>query len=162
MYKTLNFYNNKGLLVRTFIFICTLISLNTYAITDSSLKDTDKYQILNIAPIQKSPTFKVMATFYPPIGKKLNDASFIKVWEKEKNEWITVDEIIPNKGLEFSGEYHLEKLITSKNKKSELAIEVEFIHCSHTGGQCAMERYIGKINRTDNSKEKNVILTLRI
>lgn len=116
------------------ICISLFFTSNLFAITDESLKDTDKYNILNINPIKKSSNFNVLATFYPPIGKKLNNASYVKIWEKENKEWRTIEEITPGNQLDFSGEYHLEKLIAPKNKNSELAIEIEFIHCSHSGG----------------------------
>lgn len=141
------------------IFITTF---NIFAIDSYSFKNTDRYTMLKIDPIKNSKNFEVYATFYPPTGKKLNHASYVKVYEKLKNSWEEVDEIIPNESLGVESEYVLKKAMQSSRADTELAIEVEFIHCTAKGGQCAMERYLGKIPRASSTKKKDVKLTLRI
>lgn len=137
-------------------------SIIASAIDDSSFKNKDKYQFLKIPAIADSKDFEVRATFYPPEGKKLNKASYIKIWEKKNKTWSVSDEITPEYNLGLLPEYKLEKRITVDSFKSPLAVEVEFIHCSLSGGQCAMERYLGKIDRKKLSTQKNINLTLRI
>jgi hypothetical protein len=132
------------------------------AIDDTSFKNKDKYQSLNLQPIGLLQEFDVHATFYPPEGKKLNKASYIKIWEKKNREWSETFEINPEFDMGLIPEYKLEKKVKVASMKSDLAIEIEFIHCSQSGGQCAMERYLGKIKRKKKSDQKDIKLTLRI
>jgi hypothetical protein len=138
------------------------LSFSSFALTDEAFKNTDKYQFLKISPIKKSKTFSLHAVFYPPEGKKLNHASYIKIWEKKNKSWNIVDELTPQSDLGLLQEYKLEKEVTTKDDLTTIAVEIEFIHCSLNGGQCAMERFLGKIPREAKSKGTSVNLTLRI
>jgi hypothetical protein len=146
-----------------FFLLCFLLNATVaFAIDDSSFKNKDKYQFLKIPSISSSKEFEVNATFYPPEGKKLNKASYIKIWEKKNKTWSVSEVLNPEYDLGIMPEYKLDKKVSLDSIKAPVAIEVEFIHCSLSGGQCAMERYLGKVERSKSSSRKNINLTLRI
>ena len=64
--------------------------------------------------------------------------------------------------LEFESLYKLKFDDNLQSKKSEIALEAEFIHCNYKGGQCAMEKYLGKVKRSPKSTNKNLSLDLKI
>lgn len=146
------------------VFLLSLIAFQAtaFAIDDSSFKNKDKYQFLKIQPIGKIKEFNIHATFYPPEGKKLNKASYIKVWEKKKKEWVLAEQITPDLDLGLLPEYKLEKKVNVDSTNTPLAVEIEFIHCSLSGGQCAMEKFLGKIERKAAVDQQTINLTLRI
>jgi hypothetical protein len=114
-------------------------------------------------------SFTVTANCFPPKGKKLSSHSIVRLWEKINSKWILADQISPNEDQEtfanlgIFANYVMSKTVNVVMKNSELALEIDFIHCNKTGGgQCTMERYIGKIARTENAKDDQLIFDLRI
>lgn len=145
-----------------FISLTLIYTTSLFALDDFSFSNKDRYDFLKISPIGIVKDLVIQTTFYPPEGKKLNHASYVKIWEKKNKEWNELDEITPDSELGIQGEYHLSKKVHSDLTNAQLAIEIEFIHCNSRGGQCAMERYLGKIPRSNQTKNKNVKLTLRV
>jgi hypothetical protein len=116
-------------------------------IDDQSFNNKERFQFLPEKKIGFSDSFNVMIKFIPPKGKKVNKASFVKIWEKKQGTWLVSESLeIENSKDEFADNILLHNVLL-KAKNSSVAIEVDFIHCSFSGGQCDQERYLGKINR---------------
>jgi hypothetical protein len=140
-----------------------LYSFTIYALEESAFKNKDRYVLMKFSPVKKELSFTVTAHCYPPKGKKLNSASFIKFWEKSNNQWILRDKILPDESFDVMGDYQMSKLVKAHELNSELALEVEFIHCNKVGGgQCSMERYLGKVPRSSKVKSNELDFDLKI
>ncbi|MBP9680824.1 MAG: hypothetical protein KBD76_05430 [Bacteriovorax sp.] len=131
-------------------------------IDDLSFKNNDKYQFLPEMKIGISDSFNIKVQFVPPKGKKVNLATFVKIWEKEKKGWELSETLdLANSKQEFSDNLLLHNVLL-KSKKSEVAIEIDFIHCTYSGGQCDQERYLGKIKRLKGTQTSLLYYHLKI
>jgi hypothetical protein len=138
-------------------------SFFTFAdIDDSSFKNSDRYVFLKDQSIPKTNSFNLEIKFIPPKGKKVNKASFVRVWEKQKNNWEKTDNLeIQEISEEFENNILTHNAIL-KSRLSIVAIEIDFIHCDFKGGQCASEKYLSKILRDKNTKKAKISYTLKI
>lgn len=139
-----------------------LLSTSVFALDDDSFKNKDKYIFLDLIGSNEQSSFVFDITFVPPAGKKLNSGSMIRLWEKTKTGWEISDKGYTDEGMAFLSSYHLKKELKSKSLSSDLALEVDFIHCDHSGGQCKMQKYLGKIRRSPKTKATEQKLKLKI
>ena len=141
-----------------------LLSLSTavFALDDESFTNKDKYVFLDLNGNTDQSSFFFDITFVPPAGKKLNSGSMIRLWEKTKTGWEISDKGYTDEGIAFLSSYHLKKELKSKSMTSDLALEIDFIHCDHSGGQCKMQKYLGKIKRSPKTKAADQKLNLKI
>lgn len=131
-------------------------------IDDLSFKNKDKYQFLSEKMIGASDSFNIKIKFVPPKGKKVNPASYVKIWEKDKLTWKLSETLeLGTVREEFSDNLLLHNVLL-KSKISEVALEVDFIHCTYSGGQCDQERYLGKIKRKKGSSDSLLVYLLNI
>jgi hypothetical protein len=131
-------------------------------IDDSSFKNADKYNFLKQSSIGMVDSINLDIKFIPPKGKKVNKASFVKIWEKEKGKWIVSQQIEISEAVEEWADNELVSNVLLNSKNSEAAIEVEFIHCNLSGGQCAMERYLGRFSRDKKQTNNKLKFELKI
>ena len=139
-----------------------LFSTSLFAIDDESFGNKDKYIFLDLNGNSNQASFVFDITFIPPAGKKLNSGSMIRLWEKTKAGWEVSDKGYTDESIAFLSSYHLKKELKSKTLDSDLALEVDFIHCDHSGGQCKMQKYLGKIRRSPKTKATEQKLKLKI
>lgn len=147
----------------TFISILSSISIIYAEIDDSSFSNEGRYALLQDVQLKKSNTIDLQIQFVPPSGKKVNSASFVKVWEKKDQHWKLIKKYTAE-DLVFNPATNSLKAKASLEKSDSLsAVEVEFIYCNKNGGgQCDMERYLTKIVRTPQSKSSAFKLKLKI
>ncbi len=142
------------------IFLVPVFSLK--AIDQKSFQDKNRYEILNEASIAFKDSFNYQIQFTPPEGKKVNDATYVKVWEEINKKWVEVDTVVVGEAhYEYSNQNLLRNVLLKKTD-SYVALEVDFIYCSYSGGQCQQERYLKKIGRSKKVKEDKVSLSLKI
>lgn len=143
------------------LFFCLLIVKNILAIDHQSFKNKDKYEILSEKFIGIRDSFNYEIQFVPPEGKKVNNASFVKVWEEINQKWLEVETVVVGEATYEYTNQNLLRNVLLKNKSSNVALEIDFVYCSYSGGQCQQERYLQKIGRK-KSKEDKVTLKLKI
>lgn len=146
-----------------YFLLFILFAVNaSWAIDDDSFSNKDKYKILTLEPLSSNPVFELNIQFHPPIGKKVNTGSMIRLWEKNGKEWEIVDKAYAEGELSLITDKKLIKTLTAKNIKADSAIEIDFIHCNQEGGQCQMQKYLGKIKRGKGTKENHLSLDLKL
>ncbi len=150
--------------LRLFSFILLLSPfLIKAAIEDSSFLNEGRYALLKDVSLANKKFINLSIQFIPPKGKKVNTASFVKVWEKKQNEWLMVKKYTADDAEFDSSTNRLRARTILENSDSLAAIEVEFIYCNKNGGgQCDMERYLTKIVRHSHSKDTSLNLKLKI
>ena len=146
-----------------YVLFLTILTLNAFAeIDDSSFVNKDRYLILPLKSLGLTDSINFEIEFVPPAGKKVNKASFIKIYEKNSKNWSLTETVeIENAFEEFDGRVLTHNSIL-KTKNALVGVEIDFIHCDYAGRQCDQERYIGKINRSKKTKDNKVKYTLRI
>lgn len=146
-----------------FFFLLLFLSLSAaWAIDDASFSNSDKYKFLNLETLSTNPEMELNIQFHPPEGKKVNTGSMIRLWEKNGKEWEIADKAYAEGELSLITDKKLIKTLTAKNIKVDSAIEIDFIHCNHQGGQCQMQKYLGKIKRGKGTKENHLSLDLKL
>jgi hypothetical protein len=149
--------------LKALIIFLVLHSGAIFAIDDSSFANKDRYVLLSLNSIKKNTSFNVTASCFPPKGKKLNPHSLVRIWEKINGKWILADKISPDEDFGLNTNYKMAKKVSTSKQNSEIALEIDFIHCNKNGGgQCSMEKYLGKIVRTEKAKDDQLIFDLRI
>jgi len=143
------------------IITCLLCSIGILAIDHQSFKNKDKYELLTDKTIGARDSFNYEIQFVPPEGKKVNDATYVKVWEEINHKWIEVETVVVGEATYEYTNQNLLRNVLLKNKNSNIALEIDFIYCSYSGGQCQQERYLQKIGR-NKSKDDKVTLKLKI
>lgn len=155
--------------MRAFVKILILLSsisvilVSRAEIDDSSFYNDGRYALLKDVQLKKTESIDLHIQFIPPKQKKVNTASFVKIWEKENNQWKLVRKITAEDS-EFNKFTNKLNAKTNLHKSdSEAAVEVEFIYCNKLGGgQCDMERFLTKVIRNKNSKETAIKLSLKV
>lgn len=139
-----------------------LISFSAFAdLTDESFLNTNRYDLLKNLSVGTTDSINLEVKFIPPSGKKVNQATFVRTWEKLNNKWIEVETVeVGNLPFEFSDNILLHNILL-KSKKSEIALEIDFIHCDKKGGTCASKKYLTKIIRNNKIKDNKLNLTLK-
>lgn len=148
-----------------FILFLAIMMTNVFAIDSESFKNKDKYEFLKLTPVGKNESeLNVNIFFHPPEGKKVNSASMIRLWENngKDSEWVIADKAYASGELSILHNNQMEKKLNSKNVHLEQAIEIDFIHCNYSGGQCQMQKYLGKIMRSKKSKNHSLELSLKL
>jgi hypothetical protein len=144
------------------ILLFLVSGLSFAEINDQSFQNTDKYSMLKFPEVGESKEINLEIKFVPPKNQKVNHASFIKVWENDKKEWKLNSTFVVGDLPTFDYLRTFEKSVALHSKKSKIAIEIEFIHCGYSGGQCAMEKYLGKIERSERISNKLISAELKI
>jgi hypothetical protein len=147
----------KWLLLASFLTI-----QNAWSIDDASFSNKDKYLFLKLESLSANPAIEFEIQFHPPEGKKVNTGSMIRLWEKTGKEWEIADKAYADGELSVMTEKKLTKTLTAKNIKADSAIEIDFIHCNYSGGQCQMQKYLGKMKRGKGIKENHLALDLKL
>jgi hypothetical protein len=139
-----------------------LISFTAFAeLTDESFKNSNRYELLKNLNIGATDSINLEVKFIPPSGKKVNQATFVRTWEKFNHKWIEVETVeVGNLPFEFSDNILLHNILL-KSKKSEIGLEIDFIHCDMKGGTCASKKYLTKIIRNNKIKDNKLNLTLK-
>jgi len=146
-----------------YLLFLILFTVNaTWAIDDDSFSNIDKYKFLTLETISTNPAMELTIQFHPPEGKKVNTGSMIRLWEKNGKAWEIADKAYAEGEVSLITEKKLIKTLTAKNIKADSAIEIDFIHCNHEGGQCQMQKYLAKIKRGKGSKENHLSLDLKL
>ena len=144
--------------------IIILPFLGKAEIDDQSFKNTDKYKILKGIAIANTDSINLDFNFFPPKGKKVNTASYVKIWEKKEatSSWELTENVeLSSSSEEFDGHILTHNSIL-KSKNSSVAVEVDFIHCNYNGGQCDQERYLAKLKRVKSIANVKVKYDLKI
>jgi hypothetical protein len=146
------------------ILFLFLLSSNIISgeLTDESFKNKEKYTFLKTLLIGELDSINLDFKFIPPKGKKVNHASSVKVWEKNKKDWILTDSLELSSNDEEFGDNILTHNTILKSKKSEVALEIDFIHCDFKGGRCDQEKFLTKLIRKSKSTESKVKYVLKI
>jgi len=145
------------------LLLLSLLSIqNAWSLDDASFSNKDKYVFLHLEKLSEKPEMELAIQFHPPEGKKVNTGSMVRLWEKNGKEWEIADKAYADGELSVMTEKKLTKTLVSKNIKADAAIEIDFIHCNHQGGQCQMQKYLGKIKRGTGSKENHLKLDLKL
>lgn len=145
------------------LFLIILFTVNAaWAIDDGSFSNKDKYKFLTLEMISNNPAVELDIQFHPPEGKKVNTGSMIRLWEKNGKEWEITDKAYAEGEISLITEKKLIKTLTAKNIKADSAVEIDFIHCNHQGGQCQMQKYLGKIKRGKGNKENHLSFDLKL
>jgi hypothetical protein len=131
-------------------------------LSDESFKNNEKYTFLKTLTIGELDSINLDFKFIPPKGKKVNHASSVKVWEKNAKDWALTDSLELNSNDEEFGDNILTHNSILKSKKSEVAIEIDFIHCDFKGGRCDQEKFLSKLIRKSKSTESKVKYVLKI
>lgn len=145
------------------LYLLSSISVLKAEIDDASFSNDGRYALLKDAHLKNNKSIDLQIQFIPPSGKKVNTASFVKVWEKQNNEWKLVKKYTAEDGVFNSATNRLRAKTSLAKTDSLTAVEVEFIYCNKNGGgQCDMERYLTKIVRNPQSKSTALKLKLEI
>ncbi len=140
-----------------------LISFSSFAeLSDDSFKNSNRYDLLKHLNIGATDSINLEVKFIPPGGKKVNQATFVRTWEKLSHKWIEIETVeVGNLPFEFSDNILLHNILL-KSKKSEIGLEIDFIHCDMRGGTCASKKYLTKIIRNNKIKDNKINLTLKV
>lgn len=141
--------------------ILSVFSEILFAIEDDSFKNHDKYKFLELIAGKNQQTFLYDITFHPPKGKKLNSGSMMRLWEKVGKDWQVSDKAYTDGEMLFPP-FVVKKELKAMKSESELALEIDFIHCNHSGGQCQMQKFLGKIKRQKNHNVEKFIFDLKV
>lgn len=131
-------------------------------IDDSTFFNKEKYVILKNSKIGKFEELNLNIKFIPPTGKKVNKASFVRIWEKKVNIWKDLEYFELDSEESKFYQNNLTYTAKLKNRDNDMAIEVDFIHCDYSGGQCNQERYLKKLKRTQIKANNVIKLVLKI
>lgn len=145
----------------TILFFSIVSAATSAAIDDSSFSNDGRYALLKDYHVKNGKLIDLQIQFVPPSGKKVNTASFVKIWEKKATEWFLVKKISAD-DEDFNVVTNSLKTKISLDKTDTFsAIEIEFIYCNKNGGgQCDMERYLARIVR--NTQSKSTVLRLKL
>lgn len=145
------------------ILFLSSVSLSFGDIDDGSFSNDGKYALLKNTKLSINDVFDLKIQFIPPTGKKVNSASYVKVWEKQNGNWILAKRFSAEDKNFNQSTNTLNATLNFKTNNLPAALEVEFIYCNKDGsGQCDMERYLTKIVRQKEFRENVLNLKLKI
>lgn len=131
-------------------------------LTDESFKNSNRYELIKNHKIGETDSLNVEIKFIPPREKKVNQATFLRTWEKSKNAWLETETIeVGNVPFEFADNILLHNVIL-KNTNSEVALEVDFIHCDKKGGSCSSKKFLTRLVRQKSIKDNKLNFILKI
>lgn len=145
-----------------YFFSIFIISWSLLAdLTDESFNNSNRYDLLKSLRVGETDSINLEIKFIPPAGKKVNQATFVRTWEKQKHKWIETETVeVGSLPFEFSDNVLLHNVLL-KNKKSEIGLEIDFIHCDKKGGTCSSKKFLTKIIRDHRIKNNKLDLTLK-